>query len=216
MDPPVVTPGGAALYWDGQDGATYTISRSGVSLTPQPIPYRRPFIDSSPLFYTTSYRYTITAHFANGCGTSAVTVVPPKPYVPKVHAFPTGQLATPTYIEMPGYIPEPFNVDLYFVPPVNEEPQIFSRIFPRLLSTGFLVFGPGLPPDGARLDCGGPQGGGYNSVAVCIAFADYTLSARVGLGDWTWIVAPFWDTDHGLMVDANDGARIHMTFVRAK
>jgi hypothetical protein len=52
-------------------------------------------------------------------------------------------------------------------------------------------------------------------VEVCIGgFTDYSKGVSVGIGEWTWIVAPFWDTDNGLMVDVNDGALITVKFVR--
>jgi len=190
------------------------VARSDVGLlTPQPIAYRRPFVDSSPLFYTRTYRYAVTAHLPNGCGTSAITVTPPKPFTPIAKTLYDNTIPWPLYGRTG------IAVDLSFQVPKNYPQQVTSAVYeninPRIFSTGFLLIGPGLRDGQQRIDCGGPQGGGYNSVQVCENWLEYfpIVGPYVGAGEWTWIIVPYWDTDHGFMTDVPSGARVTVKIV---
>jgi hypothetical protein len=215
IETPFVTPGGAFIWWMPQAGATYSVARSDVGLlTPEPIAYRRPFVDSSPLFYTRTYTYTVTSRLATGCGTSAITVVPPKPFTPIARTLYDNSIPWPLY-DRPG-IP----VELAFQVPKDYQQQItspvYENIFLRIFSTGFLLIGPGLRDGEQRIDCGGPQGGGYNSVQACENWLEYNpiVPPYVGAGEWTWIIAPFWETNNGFMSDVGSGARVTVKIVR--
>jgi hypothetical protein len=82
---PRVTPGNAYLTWAAAPGATgYAVSRLDAgSLTPAPI-QATAFTDNSPLDYRVTYQYTVTAEYANGCGSSTVSVTPPRAGTPTV------------------------------------------------------------------------------------------------------------------------------------
>jgi hypothetical protein len=82
---PRVTPGNAYLTWAAVPGATgYAVSRLDVgSLTPALI-QETAFTDNSPLDYRVTYQYTVTAQSANGCGSSTISVTPPRAGTPTV------------------------------------------------------------------------------------------------------------------------------------
>ena len=154
------------------------------------------FFDSSPLFYTRTYQYTVTANFAQGCGSSQVSVVPSKPYTP-----------VPREMYSPGYAetlttPWPLNgrssvpFDLAWQAPSGYKP-------PGGDNTGFVVFGPGMGTDGRFVyGCGGR----------CEFGVDFLTTAVGVLGEQTWIIVPAWDTRNGRFLDVSTGLRISVKF----
>jgi hypothetical protein len=203
MDAPVAGPGGAGLSWANQDGASYTVSRADVGvLTKTPIVKTNPysnviaFFDSSPLFYTNTYQYTITANFAQGCGSSQVSVVPSKPYTPIPH-----ELYSPTYAES---LTTPWPLDgrsLVYFDLAWEAPRGYRP--PGGDNQGFVVFGPGMGSDGRFVSgCGGN----------CEFSVPFSTTAPGVLGEQTWIIVPAWDTRNGRFLDVSTGLRISVKF----
>jgi len=54
------------------------------------------------------------------------------------------------------------------------------------------------------------------SVQVCENWLGYfpIVGPYVGAGEWTWIIVPFWDTDHGFMTNVGSGARVTVRIVK--
>jgi hypothetical protein len=206
-----VSPAHVYLSWPAVLGAnSYSVSRSDLGVVPgraldfSASPLRpTEFLHSTPLFANATYQYAVTAHYAQGCGNTQVTVVPPRPYVPVVRAVRAGGA---------GLAPGRYAITGFLKPPANADAV--------LSTTGFLVLGAGLPADGYVVRPSYVQLQYWAGVCarltdVCLAWQREGLlaeeldwSATVGAGDHAWLVVPYWETDNGRMIDASLGARV--------
>ena len=194
LSTPVVRPYGIRFSWAHFNGATYTVSRNGVPVSASPIapsvyPFTVDFAESVPLSSSTTYIYTVVANFASGCGRSELTVVPPRPFVPVASATIAGRFGNEWEVNVGWAIPSDYSESL------TDALSSMTR------STGMLLFGPGFPTEGFN-----SSGCAQNS---CLWSVEWGLrTVRVPAGEHTWIVAPYWETQAGRMVDVNLGARV--------
>jgi hypothetical protein len=192
QSPVAVSPARASIQWGALPGATgYTVARNDVGLiTPAPI-QANTFVHNAPFDYRVAYTYTVTAQYAVGCGTSRVTVTAPPPPTPTVVGVSAinGNTATRT-----GDVRIAWNL-------------------PGSDATGYLVLGPGLPQNGREI---------LAPTRATVPTFDTTFGARtkdpaavpfqidisgVPAGTHTWLIAPFWNTPTGRVIDVNTGAR---------
>jgi hypothetical protein len=176
-----VTPGAAYLSWAASAGAAgYTVTRGDVGiLTPTPI-QATTFVHNAPLDYRVTYTYTVTTQYKIGCGTSRVTLAAPRPGTPTITSVTThgGTSAPRTGGVRIGW-------DL-----------------PDTDATGYLVLGPGLPQSGQEI------AGRRTLSRVGDSISGYQIDVNgVPAGTHTWLIAPFWNTPTGRMIDVGTGAR---------
>jgi hypothetical protein len=130
------------------------------------------------MYHHQTYRYTVTAEYGGGCGSSVVALVPTRPVGPTAYVSQRPGGYVELYWEMHGALGTP-----------------------EARSTGALAFGPGLPAEGYEQDwrdCE-PNLNGYR-ICVRDLFAPS--------GDNTWIVVPYWETENGRMIDVSSGSRV--------
>jgi hypothetical protein len=187
LGPTRATPGSMSITWPHINGASYTVSRNDIgvvtpaAITPNVFPFTVNYVHSAPLYHTQTYVYAVTAQTAQGCGVSQITVTPPRPFSPPAAAF-VNNGAWGGNVSVRWSIPEGNDTSM----------------------TGFLLFGPGFPAEGwEERTCTV-----YNAYNECVS--PYAYERRVGLGpgDYTWIIAPYWDTQNGRMVDVSSGTRV--------
>jgi hypothetical protein len=193
LGPPTVTPFGVTFSWPHLNGASYTVSSSedgvvnAAPITPAVYPFTVNFAHSAPLYRHLTYVYTVTAQYGGGCGVSQLSFVPPAPFVPVAQAYISA--AWP-------------NLGQWEVTLAWWVPQTYDNGFGD--NTGFLVLGPGLPTDGHQ-----EPGCGTNSGQTCRYAPEFRKTVRVGPGEHTWVIAPYWDTfNNGRMIDVSAGARV--------
>jgi hypothetical protein len=188
---------GLSLAWPHINGATYTVSRSDMGmLTASPLtsavyPATIGFSQGGPLYHHLTYDYTVIATYGGGCGRTTLPINPPRPFRPTL----TASLDIPIpatgehFVRLGWRVPEQ-------VQPRNGD------------NHGFLLFGPGLPPGG-------------KSYSGCGA-TDCSLAGPEGLPWWvelttappgnqTWLLAPFWVTSQGQLLDFSSAASVTLT-----
>jgi hypothetical protein len=187
LNTPTASPIRASLTWPHINGATYTVSRNDVGLvTPAPLtspvyPATIGFNHDAPLYFHTSYVYTIVATYGQGCGTSTVSVTAPRPFVPVVSSRVLDRTGGRYSVFLTWSVPTD-----YWTPLGDND--------------GFLVLGPDLPAAGhEEPGCWRPK---------CIIVPSWTKEVTVAAGEYTWIVTPYWETPSGRMIDVSSGARI--------
>lgn len=228
------TPGGVHLSWPPlQDpavapaGPTYTVSRNDIgSLTPAPLGYPG-FVHRTLLSYhaPATFTYTVEARYVQGCGSTSVTVQTPHPWAPNLSIR---ECVDP---------PRSANLNLAHCQPHTWSPAptqylttnrrwlelILEWSVPRQLvpyggdNVGWIVRGPGLSPNGVFLDhhCGlpdivaiggcNPQANPYPGGSLELRLAPEVFPEP---GEYTWTVAPVWDTPGGRFFDFATGARV--------
>ena len=206
-----VSPGHVHLKWDSLVGASaYSVSRSDQGLlegrrndgTGIAIPATE-FLHSTPLYEGTTYRYTVTATFSQGCGSSEISVVPPRVVAPIARAaYNSGVTGSAT-----------FGIVGKFKPATDADGRMMQNV------TGWVVFGSGLPADGIDIPLSSPQRTYW--VGNCAWDTECTSEYRAGRirdelewnavvppGEHAWLVVPYLETDGGRMIDVRSGARV--------
>ena len=195
QSPVQATPARAYLQWAAAPGATgYTVARNDIGvLTTAPI-QATTFIHNAPFDYRIPYTYTVTAQYRTGCGTSRVTVTAPRPGTPTVVGVSAinGNMAART-----GGVRISWNLE-------------------GSDATGYLVLGPGLPQNGREILA--PLRSPTSTLGTSLGFvttdgaktAPLTHQVEINsvpAGTHTWLIAPFWNTPTGRVIDVNTGAR---------
>ena len=70
-----------------------------------------------------------------------------------------------------------------------------------------MVYGPGFPAEGKDL----LTGCGRTDTVVRCPYWLWEEFFTVAAGTHTWIVAPYWKTENGIMLDVDSGARVTAT-----
>jgi hypothetical protein len=183
------SPGAVYLQWDAVAGATgYRVTRStgGGDLTPTPI-QESEFMHADALDYRLTYDYSVTALYGDGCGMVTTTLKPPRPTPPRVLRIGTsGDAKT-----------RRGRVTLTWREGVTD-------------ADGFFVIGPGVE-SGKDVPI---EHSLATAAGVAQNFAEpnvYTTEIdNVPSGDHTWLIAPFWETPTGRVVDVGIAARAQM------
>jgi hypothetical protein len=192
--PVIVTPTtshtGAVLSWAHINGARYTVSRDDVGVvTPSPLtaalfPAIVTFAHSAPTYSNRTYRYAVRAEYGGGCGMSNVDVTVPPPAQVWAQALQrqNSRLVDITWQGVYGG----------------------GGTTPPAQNGGVRVFGPGMPAAGyvqSPYDCAT----NLNDLYMC------TQTISLAPGTHTWNVVPYWETEGGVMMDVNSGARVTLT-----
>ena len=191
INPPDAHPHGVRLTWSHINGASYTVSRSDMGVvTPTPVtaaffPSTPGFWHSAPMYHHITYEYVVEARYGGGCGVSTVKVVPPRPWVPNLRVT----------------LDDPNN-------PIQATGRHWVRVSwaeqaERGDNYGFMVFGHGFPPEGADY----AQGCGRTDTIVRCPYWIWQELVTAPPGTHTWLVAPYWQTENGRMIDLDSAAR---------
>jgi hypothetical protein len=200
QSPVQATPARAYLQWAAAPGATgYTVARNDIGLlTTAPI-QATSFIHNAPFDYRIPYTYTVTAQYGTGCGASRVTVTAPRPGTPSITGVSAanGNMAART-----GGVRISWELE-------------------GSDATGYLVLGPGLPQNGqevlAPVRTEVSTRGTISGVRAPAAIAATPIALHIDIsgvpaGTQTWLIAPFWNTPTGRVIDVNTGARATAKF----
>jgi hypothetical protein len=182
VQPPVATPVSVSLVWQHINGATYTVARKDMGV-----------LTSTPL---TAALYPAIVSFA--------------------HSAPLYHHTTYEYTVVARYGGGCGSTSVSFAPPRPPLPigRVSRRPHTQLVELGFdtpdvgpaptgiLVLGPGLPPNGHDQP---------NSAEAPQFGSRFTLVFAPGPGNHTWILAPYWETPNGRMIDVDSGLRLTLT-----
>jgi hypothetical protein len=138
-----------SFSWSHINGASYWVSRNGVSATPNPMtsavyPATLNFAESAPFYHNMNYLYTVTAQYQNGgCGISRVSFAGVRPWV----ALTSSSVSSnPRSVTVAWRLP-----DELFVCGQSGPFSYCTLSGPGRDFTGFLVTGPGLPASGYQI-----------------------------------------------------------------
>lgn len=233
MTAPVVaatlTPAAAYLSWaplsdpaaGTSAGPTYTVYRADLGLlTPDPFPYAG-FTHKSPLSATTTYTYTVEAKYVRGCGSTSVTVRPPRPWAPVAYlrecvAPPPNSFSR--WCEETQFSPRSTQYMVTTSRPIDLRLQ--WSVPPEVVpyggdNTGWIVRGPGLGVDGKYVNgyCGNLELGCNPSNNPWVGgYIDFSLRAQdiPTSGEYIFTVSPVWDSASGRFYDLSTAAKVVM------
>jgi hypothetical protein len=191
-NPPEPHVAGVNLTWAHINGATYTLSRTDLGIvSPAPLtaalyPSTLAFWHSTPLYHHVTYEYVVVAQYGGGCGQSRISVVPPRPWVPNMRA----ELGIPIPAMGHHFVKISWAVDA----------ERYGDNY------GFMLLGPGY---GEGEDWPWGCGRTDNRLGCQPWLWDDHVTAPPGTH--TWIVAPYWETANGRMIDVSSGGRVTLT-----